>query len=335
MEQGAYEEAARHWKDYTDLFGTSSFSVLFDVEQVAQGAWTLRELKDANYQRALACMEIEDFDGVREVMLPIPETYRTDLQPIKELTGRAFDLGAVAEGQERETCYQLGFDLLSAWHEISPDSYQIVSLLDERLLSCEREQRLELLRLTEHCWIPMEVAETLNREGKEFIAEAEIAMACGGTGAEAERILADFYRQAAHDQLDRLGGTVSDRRAILSAVERELLPRVTDEAAAARIRARIDEARANLRSEVARSERERAEAYSGCTELLATIQWNIARENDYYEEERDFKRGCCRFLRSNPDAWINWMRSRPENERLADAEIAKKERLMHRYCDPR
>ena len=66
--------------------------------------------------------------------------------------------------------------------------------------------------------------------------------------------------------------------------------------------------------------------------LLAIIQWNKARENDYDSQVRDFKDGCCRLLASNESGWLQWMRSNPESERLADAEIKKKHQLMKRYC---
>jgi hypothetical protein len=183
----------------------------------------------------------------------------------------------------------------------------------------------------------MQVAEALRQESEDFIEEAELAAACGDSGAEAQQILCDFYVQAANDKLDQLGGivrSVRGRRATIREVEEQLLPKIKDSAEAAKIRSRLAEERAKMHGEIARAEREKDEMYSGCTELLATIQWNIARETDYLREELDFKQGCCGFLLANTKRWTDWMRSRPEGERLADAEIDKKERLMKGYCAP-
>jgi hypothetical protein len=337
MEAGAFEEAKRHWEGYVDIFGCSSFDVLFNVEQVAQGAWMLREMKDAHCQLSRACVEIGDTDCVRDLMLPVAEDYKEDLRPFRDLTRRTFELAAETTGEAREELFILGFDLLTVWRELDPDSRQITGLLDDMLLAQARDERLALLRATDKCWIPMQVAESLRQDREDFIEEAEIAAACGGSGAEAEQMLCDFYVQAAEDKLDRLGGvvrSVRDRQATIREVERQLLPKIKDAAAAAKIRSRLAEERAEMRGEIAKAEREKDEMYAGCTELLATIQWNIAREEDYLREELDFKRGCCGYLYPDAKRWTDWMRSRPEGERLADAEIDKKERLMKRYCAP-
>lgn len=337
MEAGAYEEAKRHWEAYVEIFGCSTFDVLFDVEQVAQGAWMLRDLRDAHCQLSRACVELGDTACVRNLMLPAAKDYKDDLRPIRDLTRRTFELAAETTGEGREKLYILGFDLLTVWQDLDPDSHQIDGLLEETLLAQPRKERLSLLRATDKCWIPIQVAEALRQEREDFIQEAEIAAACGDSGAEAQRILSEFYVQAAHDKLDRLGGivrSVRGRRATIKEVEEQLLPKITDSAEAAKIRSRLAEEKTRLQREIARAEREKDEMYSGCTELLATIQWNIARETDYLREELDFKQGCCGFLMANTNRWTDWMRSRPEGERLADAEIEKKERLMKAYCAP-
>jgi hypothetical protein len=337
MELGAFEEAKRHWEAYIDIFGCSSFDVLFDAEQVAQGAYMLRELRDAHCQLSRACVELGDTACVRNLMVPAAEEHKGDLRPIRDLTRRTFELAAETTGEGREKLYILGFDLLTMWRELDPDSRQINGLLERTLLAQARDERLALLRATDKCWIPMQVAEALRQESEDFIEEAELAAACGDSGAEAQQILCDFYVQAANDKLDQLGGivrSVRGRRATIREVEEQLLPKIKDSAEAAKIRSRLAEERAKMHGEIARAEREKDEMYSGCTELLATIQWNIARETDYLREELDFKQGCCGFLLANTKRWTDWMRSRPEGERLADAEIDKKERLMKGYCAP-
>jgi DNA-binding transcriptional MerR regulator len=176
----------------------------------------------------------------------------------------------------------------------------------------------------------MRVAEALREAGVDYIAEVEVAAACGESGAEAQAMLDDIYVQAAFDKLDRLAviaRTLREKRSVLREVEEQILPKVGDPAKAAEIRSKLAEKRARMQQEIAQAEQQRIERYSGCTELLATIQWNRARENDYEREENDFKRGCCTFLMANTSGWTGWMGSR-----LADEEIAKKQKLMQRYC---
>ncbi len=66
--------------------------------------------------------------------------------------------------------------------------------------------------------------------------------------------------------------------------------------------------------------------------MLATIQWNMARENEFDSEVAEFKKDCCRFLTANTNGWVAWMRAKPEDMRLADEEIENKTKLMKRYC---
>jgi hypothetical protein len=336
MEGGNFAEARRQWESYAEIFGTTSFEPLFRVEQVAQGAGRLRDLKDARYQRALACLELGDLTCVREAILPIPPEYEDDLQPFKALTNRVVQMAGEAAEETRAALFALAFDMLDAWHGVDPDSYQIEGVLERALLDLPREERLELLRLTDKCWIPLSVAQALQRRQRPCIDEALLAAECGGTGGEAGQILNDFYLQAANDTLDRTirtARTIGEKRAALEQVEQELLPRITDEADADRLRARLAEERSRLQQDVARIRKERERAYSGCTELLATIQWNLARERDYEREVADFKRGCCRYLMSDTEDWLRWMRTRPEG-RLADEEIENKRKLMRRFCAP-
>jgi hypothetical protein len=205
------------------------------------------------------------------------------------------------------------------------------------LLACAREERLRLLRLTDKCWIPLQVAEALKQEGEPYIDEVEIAAACGESGDEVQQLLAAFYVQAAYDRLSQLGVTarsVREKRALMREVEEQLLPKICGTVEAGEVRSRLEAERARLRDETARAELEKRGRYDGCTDLLATIQWNIAREEEYFEQEDEFKEACCGFLMANTSGWLSWMRSRPERERLADAEIENKRKLMKRYCAP-
>jgi hypothetical protein len=337
MERAAYETARSHWAAYIDIFGSSSFDVLFQVEEVAQGSRMLRDLVDARYQLALACLELADSACVSNAMLPAAADYGDNAQPIRDLTERTFEHAADSTCADTEALYVLAFDLLTAWQELDPSAYQLKKFLNESLLARDREERLGLLRLTDKCWIPMQVAEALRQEGEDYIEEVKIAAACGESGAEAQQILARFYLQAANDRLDRLPATartVSEKRAALDEIERQLLPEIQDPAGADELRSRLAQERAKLRQSVARDEQDKLGRYSGCTELLATIQWNRRRERDYFDEERQFKDGCCRFLVANAGGWESWMRSKPENERLSDEEIGNKKKLMQRYCQP-
>ena len=51
-----------------------------------------------------------------------------------------------------------------------------------------------------------------------------------------------------------------------------------------------------------------------CTTLLATIQWNDARDKDFDRELRDFRAGCCTFLKQNMSGWRGHMSSRLDAE---------------------
>jgi hypothetical protein len=329
MEEQSYDDARQHWEAYIEIFGTPSFDVLFEVEQLSQGTYGLRDLRDARYQLCLACIEGRDVECVNR----IAEEYKDDPQLIREMTARAFEQAGAASSPDDQELYRLAFDLLSAWHSIDADSYQIGSLLEQHFVGRPREERITLLSLTDQCWIPMRVVQALKQEGEEFIEEVQVAAACGGGGAEAQRMLDEVYLQAALDKLSRLTIlSAREQRAVFSELERELLPKLSDPEQAEQLKARLVEERNRLRQELARAERQKDENYAGCTELLAIIQWNRAREDPYERELSDFKKGCCGFLMGDPNGWMNWMRSRPEAERLADEEIENKGKLMRRYC---
>jgi len=326
MEQQAYDKARTNWQGYIDVFGTPSFDVLFDVRDVAQGQSALRELRDARYQLALACVEVGDADCVAESVAAAMEGLQDDLRPLRELTTRTLELAAETEDAAR--LYELGFDLMTTWREMDPDSYQVTRLLEDSVLEREREDRLAILRSTDDCWIPMHVAEALKQADQDYIAEVEVAAACGGKGEDAQRMMAEFYFDAAKDSLDRLGlrTQAADKRALLNDIEEKLLPKLAP-AEAEVVRARLADERAKMRQAAASAERDRADRLAGCTELLATVQWNIARENDYEVELAEFKRSCCSFLTANTADWAGWMSSRLEAEEVEN----KKERLRA-YC---
>jgi hypothetical protein len=327
MEKHAYDKARTNWQGYIDVFGTPSFDVMFDVRDVAEGQSALRELRDARYQLALACVETGDVDCVTEsVAAEMEEGLQDDLRPLRELTTRTLELAA--ETPDATRLYDLGFDLLTTWREMDPDSYQVTRLLDDSLLGREREDRLAILRSTDDCWIPMHIAEALKQADQDYIAEVEVAAACGGESEEARRLMAEFYFDAAKDSLDRLGlrTRAADKRALLDDIEKKLIPKLAPDEAEI-IRARVAEARAKMRQAAASAERDRLDRLAGCTELLAIVQWNIARENDYEVELAEFKRSCCSFLTANTADWVNWMSSRLEAEEVEN----KKERLRA-YC---
>ena len=43
------------------------------------------------------------------------------------------------------------------------------------MLSLPREERLTLLRLTDKCWIPMQVAEALRQDDQDYLEEVKVA----------------------------------------------------------------------------------------------------------------------------------------------------------------
>jgi hypothetical protein len=333
MDEQAYEEGARHWQTYIELFGTPSFDVLFKIPKVAQGAWPLRELGDAQFQLSLTCVRGPDVSCVAETILPVVARFRGDTRPLRELTSILFERAATAAGTERQAIYLAAFDLMTAWHELDPDSFGPRRLMEETLLDRGREERLELLRLTDKCWIPMEIAEALQRDGEAFLEEAQTAAACGGTSADAQRMLAAVHLQEARDKLDRLGVTArstQEKQALLREVERLLQEKVGDSAEADTLRSRIEAERARMRNAASQANQDRTEIYDACTQLLATIQWNMAREEIFDDEVRDFKIGCCGHLLGDTDGWAKWMRTR-----LADAEVENKKKLMKSYCERR
>jgi len=328
MEQAEFAEARTLWEGYIEMFGTPDFEILFRVEQIAQGAWMLRELKDARYQLSLTCVELGDIACVGDVA----EKYKDDPQSIKELTSRAFERAADAGDPE---VYAFAFDMLTAWNEIEPGSYQIKKLLDQALVSRPSEERLELLRQVEQCWIPMHVTQALRDAGEDYLEEVEIAAACGEAGAGAQAMLDEIYVQAAFDKVDRLdihAQTVQQKRALLTEVEQRLLPKIDDPAKADELRAKIAKRRERIRRQLAQAEQLMSGRYSGCTDMLATIQWNMAREEAFDDEVAGFKKDCCQILTANAKGWEGWMRSQPENMRLVDEEIANKIKLVKRYC---
>jgi tetratricopeptide (TPR) repeat protein len=331
MEAGDFEAARQQWTAYVEIFGSPSFDVLFDVEAIAKTAWRLRELGDAERQLAVACLELGDAGCVRETALADLGRYAEDDRPLTELAARAAELGLGGEGDDAQL---LAIELLDAWHGIDPDSFQIDRLLDEKVVGMEDEARRALLRSTDKCWIPLHVAEALKENELAYLEEMEIASACGGSSAEAATMLADFYMREANDRIDRIGilGTVGERQAAIRAIEKELLPKIADAAMAAEVKTRLTRARSDLQRAAAQSQRDLGNSFAACTEMLALIQWNMAREEDYFDEEDAFKKECCRFLKNNASGWGKWMRSRPEGQRLVDEEIEKKERLMQGYC---
>lgn len=334
MEHQDWETARRHWTAYTETFGTPSFDVLFAVDEAAQGAWTLRELKDARHQLVLACLGTGDLDCVRGAMLPVDPA--GDVQPLRDVTRLTFERAASASGAAGEALLALGFELLTGWHQVEPDGYGIDVLLQQSLVERGDEERRARLGAIEQCWIPLRVVELLRREGREFLPELEQAATCAGAGSEARQELSAHLLRLSGERLDRIvsAGSVQAQRAVVAEIEEQILPRVTEPADAEALRRRIADARERVRDESSQSVAQTAGVYAGCTELLATIQWNKAREREYAQLEIDFRRDCCAFLRVNTDAWVSWMRSRPEKERLQDAEIDNKRRLMDAYCDP-
>ena len=179
----------------------------------------------------------------------------------------------------------------------------------------------------------MEVAEALQREGEAFVEEAQIAAACGGSSIDAQRMLAEVHLQEARDQLDRLGVTArsnQEKYALLKEVESLLEAKVGDSEQADALRSRIAAERKRMRDAANLAQQDRTGTYDACTQLLATIQWNQAREEIFDDEVRDFKIGCCGHLLSDTDGWAKWMRTR-----LEDAEVENKKKLMKRYCERR
>lgn len=334
MEQRAYDVARSHWQAYIDIFGTPSFDVLFDVPAISQGSRPLRELLDARYQLALACLESRDVACATATVRSAAEEYKTDSTPIRELTSRALDLASNAESIEQDEAYRLALDLLNAWHELDPDSYQIKTMVEDTFVPCEPEQRMRILRLTEACWLPTQVAECLKQEGEDYFAEATLAASCDSTGGQAQQLLADLHFQTACNKLDRivLAESTGAKHAVLKEVENEILPKITDPSSADKVRERISEERTRIRNASVQAVQNKDERYAACTELLALIQWNQARENEYEGDLRDFRRGCCGFLKKNESGWMGWMRARPESVRLAETEIVKKQKLMGQYC---
>ena len=334
MEQAEYEQVVQHWKGYMEIFGTSSFDVLFSVQKVAQGTASWRGLLDARYQLALACLELGDTACVEKELLPAMPEYQDDLDPVADLISRLFDPAADGEGSDEN--YVLAFDLLTAWQEIDPDSYKMKRLIQQKVVSREHDERLELLRLTDKCWIPLHVANGLRQEDQPYLDELEVAAACGESGELAQSMLTEVHLKAVHARLDRLGAarTAQEKRALLNEVEQQMLPKLGNSAEAEQIRRRLAQERARIQEVLAQAVQEDSNRYFGCTGLLATIQWNKAREEDYEEHEVDFKRGCCRFLVANTNGWDKWMRTRPEQTRLANEEIENKKKLMGRYCAP-
>lgn len=333
MQEGRFDIAREHWQTYIDAFGTPSFDVLFDVEAVARGAMSLRKMHDARYQLFLTCVETGDAACVVEKVMPGLADFASDASLIRDLTERAFARAAAAEPARQAAAWELALDLLDAWHELEPDAYFIDTLIDKTLVARERDERLELLARIEQCWVPMRVVEALRRKGESFMAEAELAVDCGDGGQEAGLLLADLRADEVQRKLAQLGTvavSAAEREAVLSEIE-AMLPALAGTPHETELRARLRAERANLRNASA-GQLDVSVNYGACTDLLASIQWVIAREQSHDSKLADFKQSCCPVLRPDPAAWVRWMQGRPANVRLADAEIENKRRLMQEYC---